>query len=74
MAEWLEAKRGNTPLKTAMSPDVAERAAKVRSKAAKVADDALADLDAPAEIKAARRQALTEKPPMVAKARAKRQR
>ncbi len=56
----------------ATAPAVAEKAAKVRSKAASAADEALKGIEAPAEVKAARRKALTEKPAMVAKARAKR--
>ncbi len=55
-----------------IAPAVAEKAARVRSKAASAADEALKGIEAPAEVKAARRKALTEKPAMVAKARAKR--
>ena len=58
--------------KTAASADVAEKDAKARSKAAIAADREMSDLDAPAEVKASRRKALTEKPAMVAKARANR--
>ena len=61
--------RGSTKLATA--PDVAAVATRVRSKAASVADEAMSKMDAPAEEKARRRKALTEKPAMVAKARAK---
>lgn len=68
LAENLSGKRATT----ATSPDVAEKAAKVRSKAANAADEAMTGIEAPAEVKEKRRRAITEKPPMVAKARAKR--
>lgn len=61
--------RGRKKLDTA--PDVAAVATKVRSEAAHAANEAMSKLDAPVEVKARRRAALTEKPAMVAKARGK---
>ena len=60
------------PRKTAMSPDVVEKAAKARSKAAARADVEMKGLDETTDEKSRRRAALIEKPEMIAKARGKR--